>query len=116
MQLVKSIRSISLVPNYISSRSICLPIQCFILQIKTSLDSTHIAGENDYTIIENNADLLDPIRSVGLEPKMLKDGLEPKILKEPQLLDLGSSQFRFQYQTFRFHLIWNPISTKIEPN
>ena len=90
MQLVKSIRSVSLVPDYLSSRSICLPIQCFILQIKTSLDSTHIAGENDYTIIENNADFLDPIRSVGLEPK---------IPKEPQLLDFGTEdfeQFRFQ--------------------
>ena len=90
MQLVKSIRSVSLVPDYLSSRSICLPIQCFILQVKTSLDSTHIAGENDYAIIENNADLLDPIRSVGLESK---------ILKEPQLLDFGTEnfeQFRFQ--------------------
>ena len=37
--------------------------------------------------------------------------LEPKLLEEPQLLYFGTKnfyeQFRFQNQSFRFHLIWN---------
>ena len=37
--------------------------------------------------------------------------LVPKILSR-----LGSSQFRFQYQSFRFHLIWNRNSTEMKPN
>ena len=51
-------------------------------------------------------------------------GLEVIILKESQLLDfwtenlssLGTSQFRFQYQSFRLHLILNPNGTEVEPN
>ena len=38
-------------------------------------------------------------------------GLEPKLLEEPQLLYFGTEnsyeQFRFQNQSFRFHLLWN---------
>ena len=37
--------------------------------------------------------------------------LVPKILSI-----LGSSQFRFQYQSFRFHLIWSRNGTIMEPN
>ena len=47
-------------------------------------------------------------------------GLESKLLEEPQLLYFGienfCEQFRFQNQSFRFHLIWNWNSIEMEPN
>ena len=47
-------------------------------------------------------------------------GLEPKLLEEPQLLYFGTKnfyeQFRFQNQSFRFHLLWNWNGTGMEPN
>ena len=52
--------------------------------------------------------------SVGLNRKYRKNSnfciLVPKILSS-----LGSSQFRFQYQSFRFHLIWGWNWTEMEP-
>ena len=52
--------------------------------------------------------------SVGLNRKYRKNSnfciLVPKILSS-----LGSSQFRFQYQSFRFHLIWSWNWTEMEP-
>ena len=47
-------------------------------------------------------------------------GPKLKISKEPSILyfataSLGSSQSRFQYQSFKVHLIWNQNGTEMEP-
>ena len=38
------------------------------------------------------------------------------ILGQQILSSLGSRQFRFQYQSFRFHLIWGRNRAEMEPN
>ena len=86
------------------------------LHISLADSEGHMIGGHlvDNDIIFTTAEVSLIVFSVGLKPKIRKN---PQVLSfGTENFEQGSSQFRFQYESFRFQLIWSQNGTEMEPN